>query len=458
LFVPAAIVALLGRNAGRGAWDATVYHEPFIRQLARDWPRFDLSDPLTATTPGYHIALATLARIGLDSTLALRLVTAAIGAALIATLAAWLARRVRPLDAFLLSLPVAASIYTFQASAWILPDNAAWLLVLLIVLLCLGPGRREPGGPASWRRLLVAAALLALLVFTRQVHLWAAGVIWLAAWLREPGPLIARPHRRIPPTVVAVLLTLPAAAIVAAFIAHWDGLTPPRFQGDMHGGNPATPAFILVQTAILGVGFGPWLLPGVLRAVRDHPRLLLSGALVGLALALIPATTTDPDAGRYSGWWALTGKAPALFGHTSLLVLLLAPAGAVLIAGPLRAAPFRARWLMLGALVAFSVAQSATFFSWQRYHEPFLIMFLALLAALQPPELRSTPLARLRVPAMGVLCLLLAAISAAAVRGEPVAPGTLPPAKHTSPGDPWARTDAGAGPTANPPRGADEPG
>jgi hypothetical protein len=437
LFLPAAGVALLGLNAGRGAWDATVYHEPFIRQLAADFSRFDLSNPLTATTPGYHLLLAALSQIGLGSTLALRLVTALFGGLLIATLAAWLTRRVRPVDALLLSLPLAASIYTFQASAFILPDNPAWLLVFVVIALCL----RDPPGRT---RLLLASVLIAVLVFTRQVHLWAAGVVWLAAWLgvsrTDPG-LFTAPRRRIPRTLLSMAATLPAVAIVAWFIHHWGGLTPPRFQGDMHGGNPATPAFILVQIVVLTIGFGPWLLPAVLRAARDHAEVLLAAAALGLLLALIPATTTDPEAGRYSGWWALNAKAPVLFGRTSALFLILSPLGAVLIAGPLLALPHRARWTLLGTLTAFTMAQSATFFSWQRYHEPFLILFLAMLAGLQPPQLRATPFARLRLPAMAALCLLLAAISAQALRGPPVAPGTPPPAKHTSPDDPWAQPE-----------------
>lgn len=434
LTIPAVTVALLGLNAGRGAWDATVYHEPFARQLAADFPRFDLSNPLTATTPGYHMLLAGFIRIGLESTLALRLVTAIIGGLFIATFTLWLSRRVRPLDAFLLSLPLAASIYTFQASAFILPDNPAWLLVFGILALCL----RDPPGNA---RLILASVLLVLLVFTRQVHLWAAGTIWLAAWLginrTEPGIFTALP-RRIPRTVVAALLTLPAVTVIAWFIQHWDGLTPPRFQGDMHGGNPATPAFILVQIAILTIGFGPWLLPAVLRSARDHLPILIGAALIGLTLAIIPETTTNADAGRYSGWWALNGKAPTLFGHTSTLFLVLAPLGAMLVTGSLLALPHRARWTLLGTLAAFTLAQSATFLSWQRYHEPFLILFLAMLAGLQPQELRTTPLARLRIPGMVLLCLIMVAISAEGLRGTPIAPGTPLPAKHTSPDDPWA--------------------
>lgn len=433
LLLTAAAAILFLPNAGRGAWDATVYHEPFARALAQQWPRFDLSDPLTATTPGYHIVLATLAAIGIDSTTSLRLASALIGATLIAGLGAWCVRRVRPLDAFLLSLPIAASIYTFQASAFILPDNLAWIGVLLILACCL----RDP---PNWKPLVFASAILPLLVFTRQVHLWAAAPIWLAAWLgvRDTAPgLLATPAVRIPRTLIAIALTIPGFLVVAWFINHWGGPVPPRFQGDMSGGNPATPAFILLQCSILAIGFGPWIGPGLLKLCRDHARFALLAIAIGLTLAIFPDTSFDRDAGRYSGWWTLARVTPDLGGRLNLAFLILAPIGALIVAGALAGLTHRALWTLLGTLVAFAVAQSATAYAWQRYHEPFLILFFALAAASQPAELRATPLARLRVPAMLTMCLGLAWISFTGIEGEPVEPGTPPPAMHTQPTDPW---------------------
>lgn len=435
MFLPAAFLALRGENRGRGAWDATVYHEPFIRQLAADWPRLDFSNPLTATTPGYHLLLAVAVRLGLDSTTALRVLSALIGAVFVGSVAWWCAQRVRARDAWLLSLPLAASIYPFQSAAWLLPDNLAWLGVFAVVGLCI---RARP----TWAALSVASVVLTGLVFTRQVHLWCAGLIWLTAWIgirhEDPG-LFRDPMKRFARTILAVCLTLPAFLVVAWFVRTWGGLTPPRFQGDMQGGNPATPAFLLVQVAILGVGFWPWLAPAACRLIRDHAATASFAIGIGLLAALIPETTNNPEAGRYSGWWSLTAKAPVLMGRTSLIFVVLAPIGAVLLAGALRSVPRRAGWTLLAALAGFTLAQSSTALSWQRYHEPFLLLLLAILAALQPPELRSTPMARARVPAMGLLCVILGAISVASVRGNPVKPGTPPPPKHTSPNDPWAK-------------------
>lgn len=441
--IPALVLIGLNHNSGRAAWDSIVYHEPFIRQLAADWPRFDLSNPLTATTPAYHLLLATLAAAGLDGQTPLRLASALTGAGLAAGVAAWCARRTRPLDAVLLTAPLACSVYTLGSSAWMLPDNLAWIGVAAVLTLALHETR-------SWRPVLAASIVLAGLVLTRQIHLWAAGVVWLAAWFsaRPAGtPAFTQIPQRLPRVAAAALLTAPSFLIVAWFVHHWGGLTPPRFQSDITGINPATPAFILVQIAILSIGFGPWLLPGLLRVARHRPAVPLAALGVGLLLGVIPNTTFDPDAGRYSGWWSLVRAAPTLFGHTSVVFLVLAPVGAAVLAGALASVPPRVRWTTLGALIAFAAAQSATINAWQRYHEPFLIILLAMLAAAQPAELRTTPLARLRIPAMAGLCLILAAVTLQGLRGPFVAPGTLPPPKHTSPGDPWAQTPRPPGST-----------
>lgn len=442
--LPALVLIAIGHNAGRAASDSIIYHDRFIRQLAADWPRFDLSDPLTATTPAYHIVMATAAAAGLDSEPVLRLLSAVIGAILAALLAAWCAKRAGVLNAVLLTLPLACSIYTLGSTAWLLPDNLAWTGVAAILMLALARPDDRPG-PTRFpidRLTIGAAAILIALVFTRQIHLWAAGLVWLAAWFNarpERTPAFTQIPARIPRVAVAVLLTLPAFLVVAWFVRHWGGLTPPRFQSDITGVNPATPAFILVQIAILAIGFGPWLLPAVLRAARHTLWILVVAAAIGLLLVTIPATTFNPiDAGRYSGWWSLARATPSLFGHTSPSFLVLAPLGAVLVAGALAAAPRRTGWILVGALVGFTAAQSATINSWQRYHEPFLIILLAMLAASQPAELRATPFARLRVPAMGLLALILSAVALLALRGPPIDPAAQPPPKHTSPGDPWA--------------------
>ncbi|MFN5663419.1 MAG: hypothetical protein ACK48N_15225, partial [Planctomyces sp.] len=71
-----------------------------------------------------------------------------------------------------------------------------------------------------------------------------------------------------------------------------------------------------------------------------------------------------------------------VMGHSSILLLLLAPIGAAVIAAMTHGLRHRERWIMLGTLVAFAVAQSASKESWQRYLEPMLLMLMAVMCAL----------------------------------------------------------------------------
>jgi hypothetical protein len=76
-----------------------------------------------------------------------------------------------------------------------------------------------------------------------------------------------------------------------------------------------------------------------------------------------------------------------LAGHTALIFVVLAPLGAVVLAALLTAAS-KARpgmgWVLLVTLLAFTAAQAASYQLWQRYNEPFALMFLALACALVP--------------------------------------------------------------------------
>jgi hypothetical protein len=117
LMVPALVLIVGGNNNGRAAFDSTAYHERFIRAMAESFPSFDLSNPLTATTPGYHILVATAAQFGAESTMAMRLVSMVVGCAFVATVAAWIARRTGAGLAYVFTLPLIASIYVVGSAA-----------------------------------------------------------------------------------------------------------------------------------------------------------------------------------------------------------------------------------------------------------------------------------------------------------------------------------------------------
>ena len=52
----------------------------------------------------------------------------------------------------------------------------------------------------------------------------------------------------------------------------------------------------------------------------------------------------------------------------------------------------RTRWIGLAALVAFIAAQTASHNCWQRYHEPFILILMAVMARdLDPDNAPSSP-------------------------------------------------------------------
>ncbi|MFM1822116.1 MAG: hypothetical protein RI967_382 [Planctomycetota bacterium] len=433
---PVLAIVLSGHNAGRAAFDSIVYHEHFIRRLAEEAPTVDLSNPLTATTPGFHMLLAAASLAGLESTTALRLVAMAIGALLVWCVARWCERVAGRAAGAILALPLAASVYVIGSGAWLLPDDLAWLLVAAIVACCLRPS-------CTRRDLAIAAALLVPLVLVRQTHLWVAAVVWMAAFRVRAGesdPGFAQRARRALPWVVA---TLPAFAAVALFAWIWGGLVPPRFQGELQSLNPATPAFLCLEFAILSLGFAPWVAGALVRAWRSAPRAIVAAAVAGLLLAAVPETTESIAGGRYSGWWVIVGKLPVIAERTGVAMLVLAPAGAAMLAALLVGVDRARRPVLAMAVIAFGAAVTMQHYAWQRYHEPFLLLLLPALCLLQEDGWRWKPRFALAPLAFaGVLAM----VTSRALHTDPVATGSIPPAVHRAEGDryydgPRRRTD-----------------
>lgn len=443
-------IILTGFNEGRASRDARFYHEPVIREFAPQLPAPDLTDYASATTPLYHLVLALPVRMGLDSTTALRLLSAAISVPLFYLLASSLARRWPSPRATLmgvaLTLPLIASNYSLFPGVFVLPDNLAWLMVLVLLL-------RAQAGCLSLASCAVSGVLLALLVATRQIHLWVAGPLVVAAFL-SGDPQVIKPlwqglRERLGPTLVMTLWVIPAVLIVAYFYVLWNGLTPPRFQVTTQSFSPSLPAFVLLEIAILSLFFSPWLWPvwkSLSRATRW--KLVLVGGAVGLALAAGPETTWSFADGRASGWWNLVRKLPVIGGHSSIVVLLGAPAGAICL-GVWGAGVSRRDRVILGvSLLAFAAAQTASANVWQRYHEPMLLMLMAIAATGVSARLQHpSPLGdRARLAAPLALALLLALITAKAlVEGDRdpnkqapdvfgVTPGALATPENTPPG------------------------
>ena len=416
--VPSGVVALAaapliaaGSMAGRGAFDQINYHEPMIRRFAESWPSLDFSDYLSATTPAYHVALAWVAHVWPGSAesapgWAMRAVGLMFAVLAAGLLGGMVAKRAGAAVGASCGLLLGLGVYAFASAAWLLPDNAGWAAVLCVLAICL----RERAGP-GW--LIAAGAGVVAVVVIRQSHLWTAGVVWAAGWLwaarwdgwgrarsgRSSGgrsepwedvlPLLSLWPRGLLGIGVGVAATVPALGVMGWFSALWDGFVPPIYQGYMQGGNAAVVPLVFLQLAIFGAFFLGFWVPALVDAWREADggrrralALAFAGAVVvGLVIAVVPATNWDKDAGRWSGYWNLTRVLPDLAGRTNAAFLVACPAGAVALLGLLRAADARSRWVLLGALVAATAALAANQNAWQRYTEPMLVIVVSLLAA-----------------------------------------------------------------------------
>lgn len=412
--------------AGRPADDQSRFHEHAVRVFAGQWPRFDLSDYASATTPGYHLALAALVRtLGPDTSRhALQFAGSLFTIALVAALAmlVWCelraarsaadhaasparGARADTARAIAACLPALASAYVWASGVFLLPDNASWLGMLGVLSLALA---RVGGWVNSAQRVLtwgaLSAAALLLLVFTRQNLIWTAGLLVGAAYLapaswtsmrrdggsRWPrallmdgslGALFVAVPRRLLASALALAACVPAVLMVAYFADLWHGLVPPRFQDQHAGANPATPALMLALLAIYSVFFGGFILEPLVRLWRERKWLVILAGVIGLLLAVIPETTYlfEP---RGSGLWnlvrAMESRGIVIGGHTSPLLVILTPIGAVAFCGWIAMVPTARRWLMLAAFVGFMAAQTANTNAWQRYIEPGWLMLLAV--------------------------------------------------------------------------------
>ncbi len=383
-----------GRMPGRPGMDQAIFHGPTIRIFAHDWPRFDFEGYLAASTPLYHLLLAAVCRFVTDSWEGLRVAGMLMSLALVGVTAWACCDGGRARLALGVTVAVFASHYLLFPAAWLLPDNLGWLLAMAVLLPCL---RREGGmRPLAW-----ASVALVALVLTRQSHLWAAAVIWAAAWVggereMEAG-LLVDAGRRARRTAAAVAMTLPAFAAVGAFVHLWGGLTPPLFHGVNQAApgvapgehasllrevaahlNPATPAFVLAVFGVYGVFFLPGLAGAGVDLWRKQRGTLAAVTAGALAVSILPATTLDAASGRTRGVWSLAGKTPEIMGHTSPAIVLLAVIGALTLAMLCRRLGRRDAVILLVTVAAFTAAQATSKHLWQRYTAPLALIVLAL--------------------------------------------------------------------------------
>jgi len=370
LFLLAAMpLVLTNYNSGQVYYDnQNLFHLKAVKTFSEQLPHPDLTDYASATTPLYHLILASIDRWVSDDMRVSRTVNALFAVGFLATLAAAIARENSVRTTVALCLPLVGSWYIFGPALWLEPGNAGWWGVTVVLIIAMRPA-------AGFASNLIGVVVLLLLALTRQNHLWAASLLWLAAWLDSSGDAVSMRIRR---TAAMVLATLPSFMAVAWFVMVWHGTVPPTFQKAHTGGNAAIPATILSIFGIMGMFFLPLILPTLRQKWKGSTGLFLIGGGIGLIVGILPHTSFSREHGRLSGLWNIVARLPT-FADRSPLIIALSLLGGALAAVWFVCLPKRERWIFLTALVAFTVASTPNFFAYHRYYEPFALILLALM-------------------------------------------------------------------------------
>ena len=313
-------------------YDQDLYHHVAVVTFAEQWPAFDITDYESATSPLYHLVMASAAKVLGSDLDTLRVVSSLFGLALVVAVAGWAATFVSTRAAAFLSMPLAASVYVIGSGVHVHTDNMGWLLVIL----ALGPVVFLAPRTDRW---CLSGLLVLLAVSVRQVMIWAIGPLVLAGLLASPlRRFVPRGFdsdgetpgaRSWSPLITSLLVAIPSLVVLFIFIGLWGGLVPPRFQ-ELHASaySFCAPAYGLADLAV----YAPFFLvmvPRPLELLGRHRTVLLLFALLGVLLALAFPSSYSIDDGRYGGpVWLLVSKAPVV-AERSLLLALMAGAGAV---------------------------------------------------------------------------------------------------------------------------------
>ena len=376
LFVALALPTTYIKGRFVNQYDEATYHLPTIVRFASTLSHPDLTHYKSATTPLYHLLMATLMRAGCNLP-ALRLVNLCISVATLIFAMLYFERFARSeATVCLATLVLALNPYMLGPSTRLATDNLA--LGCAVLILYLLDGRRA----VSMRTFLLAVLLSVVAVLTRQLYLWLVPLLCSYAIANAQWPAA----RRWAGFGVSVL---PLIAVAPLFLA-WHGFTNPDFAHKHElSGSILTGRALVLAVCLSGtyaMAFAPQLAAILRSAGSGTRRLWIAAATVALVcLPLLNAKPGDFIVPTEGGWLrALAEHTPVVFGHWSLFWILF-PVGCAVIAalGQYALATRNGTWLAAAFVLwlIFSVVQARAI---AKYYEPFEIIVVGRFAVSAP--------------------------------------------------------------------------
>ena len=346
--------------------DETVCHFPVIQKYFAELPSPDFSDSCSSSGPLFHIIFAVVARVVGLNLQALRLVNVLVSVLAVFLFYDIVGRFTRGNAALLFALLFGLSPYFFGASFLLLTDNLGILFALLSLRSFFLA--RETGMPLPW---IAFCFWTCLATVTRQPYVWLCVGAGLGL-VMEDGPLRLRAWK-----ASALLL---ACVPLILLIVLWRGLTPPMTQklSVAPALNWRAGIFGVSVFGLYWMGLFPAEFVGMIRRLRQATPPALAGSLmVPLALLfLMPLTAQVGDDGIL---WRLSRLLPSM-GGTGLMFWFLFPVGLLFFWQAARSEEKMTPALLLMA-VAFLLCSLPNAKMYEKYYDPFVIMFIIFMGA-----------------------------------------------------------------------------
>lgn len=350
------------------AYDEERFHYPTILSFAEEFPKLDLVDYDSATTPLYHIILMVPALIFGSNIIQLRFISAIISLCCLLVFYKFLASRGDARKALLFAILFLFSPYFVGPAIRLSTDNAALLFALLAIYTM------ETATPTSKKNLLINIFILCA-IYVRQIYAWLIGAYLLfnLRGYQAKSETLDLKHI-ILPTLIPILG-------LAYFLFLWKGLTPPRFSGGHtpQGLNWDAPVYIVSLIGLYGIIFCFWLFKMFKQNQQLFPLVLLLGFSSGYLLLHSVSNeypVIDQSLGDRGGaLWLLAARLPN-FLSTSVVFWVLFPLGLVCLYTMVRYLISRHEYLMIGYFLLWLAANMTNFKTYQKYYEPFLLFFM----------------------------------------------------------------------------------
>jgi hypothetical protein len=255
------------------------------------------------------------------------------------------------------------------ASIWINTDNGALLFYVISICSLFGSATL----PAS--TILTAS----LMVMWRQLYLPIVGTFGIF-WLVK--------GRELKSVLVPILaIAFPCLIVIAYFIA-WKGLTPPGFQEfNGVGPQPAVPLSALAFMGLLSPFYWSYFRRGIVDFVRMRPIYAILTLAAVVALWLSGPTNYDVAHGRWgAAIWSVVKIVP-IGGTHSLIVLICAAIGAIVLASLVDAALRRNEFpFEIVALCLYLIGYSTQVEAFQRYIQDQILFTFGISSTRQHPD------------------------------------------------------------------------